>query len=335
MRSAVRRDEPASSGSGGSSCTRFAPAPDATFALDSGLRQGQAIGAMRDPTAEQLACLERFERFAFRISHEVNRRPLLKRAAHVYLRGFGAWWVERCTRSLLHVDGLDHVLPLRPDRGVVLACNHRSFFDLYVVSSVLLRHTRWIERMYFPVRSSYFYERPDGIAVNMAMSALAMYPPILRSPAKRAFNQFAVAALTEFAARRGSVVGVHPEGTRSKTDDPYTLLPAQPGIGEIIRAARPIVLPAFVLGLSNDIVSQVRGNFDGTGEPITMVFGAPLELGELLEAQPRLRTYKRIADRVREAISALGERERQLRIERGFPSKEPRARTVPTTSAAA
>lgn len=290
---------------------------------------------MRDPTAEQLACLDRFERFAFRVSHEVNRRPLLKRAAHLYLRGFGAWWVERCTRSLLHVEGLEHVLALHPDRGVVLACNHRSFFDLYVASSVLLRHAPWIERMYFPVRATYFYERPDGIAVNMAMSALAMYPPILRSPSKRAFNDFAVELLRDCAGQRGSVVGLHPEGTRSKTDDPYTLLPAQPGIGQVIHAARPIVLPAFVLGLTNDFVRQVRSNFDGTGEPITMVFGAPLELGELLDAQPRLRTYKRISDRVRDAISALGERERQLRIERGLPSKAPPAGTEPAASAAA
>ena len=260
---------------------------------------------------------------------------MLKRAAHLYLREFGAWWVERCTRSLLHVEGLDHVLALHPDRGVVLASNHRSFFDLYVVSSVLLRHAPWIERMYFPVRSSYFYERPDGIAVNLAMSALAMYPPILRSPAKRAFNNFAVGALTDVARQRGSVVGLHPEGTRSKTDNPYTLLPAQPGIGEVIHAARPIVLPAFVLGLGNDFVGQVRSNFDGTGEPITIVFGAPLELGDLLDAQPRLRTYKRISDRVRNAITVLGERERQLRIECGFPSKAPPAATEPSASAAA
>ncbi len=278
---------------------------------------------MLSPSIEQMACLDPFERFAFRLSHSVNRHPVLKRAAHAYLRGFGAWWVHRCTRHLLHVEGGDYLRDLHPHTGVALVCNHRSFFDLYVVSSILLRRSSWIERMYFPVRSSYFYERLDGIAVNAAMSALAMYPPILRAPSKRAFNQFSVDVLTELARARGTVVGLHPEGTRNKSDDPYDLLPAQPGIGQIVHAARPVVIPAFVLGLGNDLPRQIRGNFDRSGEPITIVFGKPVELGDLFEAQGRLRTYKRVADRLRDTLLELGRRDRELRRARGWPCKAP------------
>lgn len=278
---------------------------------------------MLSPTHEQMACLEPFERFAFQLSHSVNRRPLLKRAAHAYLRGFGAWWVHLCTRHLLYIDGEEHVRALNPDRGVALVCNHRSFFDLYVVSSILLKRCAWIERMYFPVRSSYFYERIDGIAVNAAMSALAMYPPILRAASKRPFNQFSVDLLAQLARQPGSVVGLHPEGTRCKTDDPYTLLPAQPGVGQIVHAARPVVLPAFVLGLGNDLARQVRGNFDRSGEPITIVFGKPVDLGDLFEAQGRLRTYKRLSDRLCDTIAELGQRDREIRREHGWPVRTP------------
>jgi 1-acyl-sn-glycerol-3-phosphate acyltransferase len=275
------------------------------------------------PTPEQLALLEGFERSAFEICDTVNRVPAFKRAAHAFLKTMGTGWVHHCTKNLRRVYGLEHVRDLNPHRGVMLVSNHRSFFDLYVVTCVLLRETKWIERMYFPVRSNYFYERPDGIVVNALMSALAMFPPVLRKPEKRAFNQFTVDYLAETIEAPGTVVGMHPEGTRGKGADPYTLLPSQPGIGQIVRATRPIVLPVFILGLGNDLYKQVKGNFDGTGEPITVVFGKPLEMQRFFNEAPRLRTYKAIGDYLRDELTKLGAVEREIRKKEGFPSKEP------------
>ncbi len=277
------------------------------------------------PTAEQAALLTGFQRLAFAWCDAWNRNALLKRLGHAFLRSVGARWVYYCTRRLLHVEGAEHLAGLAPDRGVVIAANHRSFFDLYVVASVLLRSTSWVKRMYFPVRSNYWYERPDAILANGLMSAWAMYPPVLRDPKKRAFNQYVVDYLKEAIQQSGTVVGLHPEGTRNKTDDPYTLLPSQPGIGEIIRVAQPVVLPVFVLGLGNDLPRQVRGNFDGRGEPITMVFGRPLDLRAHFEQPPRLRTYVQIASVVRAEIMKLGQQERELRARKGLPSKGPDA----------
>jgi 1-acyl-sn-glycerol-3-phosphate acyltransferase len=274
---------------------------------------------MLRPTADQLALLQGFERTAFRIADTVNRRPALKRAAHAFLASVGRTWVHYCTRNLLHVYGLEHLTSLAPDRGVMLVANHRSFFDLYVVSSVLLRKTSWVEGMYFPVRSDYFYERPDGVLVNAVMSAMAMYPPVLRDPARRAFNEYTVDFLAEALQKPGTVVGFHPEGTRNKGEDPYTLLPAHVGAGQIIYRARPIVLPVFVLGLSNDLLGQMRGNFARTGDPITMVFGKPLDLEGYFAEPAKLRTYKRIADRVHADLTQLGEQERAIRVREGFP----------------
>src|SRR5579859_5352199 len=105
------------------------------------------------PTSEQLALLEGFEKTAFAWCDAWNRNPLLKRAGHAFLRTFGATWVHVCTRNIMHAYGLDNVQSLHPDRGVVIASNHRSFFDLYVFTSVLLRKTNWVERMFFPVRA--------------------------------------------------------------------------------------------------------------------------------------------------------------------------------------
>lgn len=285
--------------------------------------KGDGSAAMIHPDSEQLSALKRFERVAFALCDKVNRQPLLKRAGHFYLKTFGASWVYHCTKNLIHINGIEHVKRLNPNRGVIFVANHRSFFDLYVTSSVLLRHTDWIERMYFPVRSTYFYERPDGVLVNAVMSALAMYPPILRDAnKKRGFNQFAVEALAELCEQRGTIVGIHPEGTRGKHPDPYTLLPTQIGAGNIAYHAKAIVLPVFILGVSNDFVRQVSGNFDGRGAPITVNFGAPLELDALYAQKGRLAVYRNIADEMTRAIKALGEEDKIFRRARGLPSLE-------------
>lgn len=274
------------------------------------------------PTDEQLAGLEGFEKIAFAIGDRVNRSPVGKRMAHAFLREVGARWVDAFTKNLRHVEGLEHVASLAPDRGVMLVGNHRSFFDMYVVASVLLKNTSWIRGMYFPVRADFFYERPAGVVVNTLMSAMAMYPPVLRRPSARAFNDYTVDVLKELSAEPGVVIGMHPEGTRNKTDDPYTLLPAQPGVGQIAHAGRPIVVPLFTVGLSNDFARQIKGNFDGTGAPITLRFGPPVDLERRYAEAPRLRTYKRIADELREVITELGRQDIAYRKAHGLPSLE-------------
>ena len=283
---------------------------------------------MVKPTPEQLALLEGFEKTAFAICDRVNRSPRLKTAAHTFLKTVGASWVYHCTKHLQQVYGLDELRKLDPDRGVMIVANHRSFFDLYVVTSVLLRECRWVEQMYFPVRADYWYERVDGVLANAVMSALAMYPPVLRKPEKRAFNQYTVDYITEVCLRRGTVVGMHPEGTRNKTDDPYTLLPAQPGIGQIVRQSQPIVLPVFILGLGNDLPKQVKGNFDGKGEPITIVFGAPLDMQRFYDQPSRLRTYMNVSHHLRDELGKLGEVERAIRKRAGFPTKSAEKRVA-------
>ena len=103
------------------------------------------------------------ERLIRAIARQVNVRPALKRAAHAYLRTAGANWVHFCTRHLLHVTNAEVLDTLRPDRGVIVASNHRSLADMYVVSSVLLRRCPWITRLYCPVRSEYIDDRCGGL----------------------------------------------------------------------------------------------------------------------------------------------------------------------------
>ncbi len=284
---------------------------------------------MRRPTPDELRLLNLRERLTFEVADRFNRDPRLKRASHAFLRTAGAAWVHHCTKNILHVQGAEHLTSLDPAGGLVIASNHRSFFDMYVIASVLLRRTDFVREMYFPVRSNYFYEGAGGVVVNAVMAGLAMYPPVLRAPDKRAFNRYTMDALTQVATRRGAVVGYHPEGTRNKTPDPYTLLPANPGIGRLTHGARPTVLPAFILGLSNDFPRQVVGNFTGQADPVTIVFGAPMDLAELYAEPAEQRTYVRIAERIKDRIAELGESERTWRAQAGLPDLAPPAETAP------
>lgn len=212
--------------------------------------------------------------------------------------------------------GMDEIAQLEPDRGVLLAANHRSFFDMYMVLTYLHKHATFCERVFFPVRSSFWYDHFTGMAINAACSTMAMYPPIFREAEKRDVTRVGLDFLAEQLQHPGTVVGIHPEGTRGKGPDPYELLPPEQGFGRVVLSARPIVVPIFINGMSSDLLAECRSTFDGTGIPIIMVFGKPMDLSEFAGADPhRLRSQIEVSRRVLGEIQKLSEIERRTRAD--------------------
>jgi 1-acyl-sn-glycerol-3-phosphate acyltransferase len=262
-----------------------------------------------NPTPEELAVLSGMERFAFRVSHRMNqgRWKLFWTWCQKHI---GSRWIQLSTYKLLRVYGLEHIEAISHERPLLLVANHRSFFDMYTVSSVLFRRTSWPKTLYFPVRGRFFYESPLGMLVNMLMGWWSMYPPIFAENEKRLFDKYSVRCLAQLCREgRGHVIGFHPEGTRNRSDDPYSYLRAQPGVGKVIKDSAPQVIPVFIAGLGNRLSRQVAGNWTG-GEQIRIRFGAPLELTALLEKKDHMRTYKEIAEFVMSKIAELGEEDR-------------------------
>ena len=232
-------------------------------------------------------------------------------------RHIGATWIHHFTDRLLHLHGLENLPPLEDKRSIICVCNHRSFFDLYVVTAQLVRRGL-PHRILFPVRSQFFYDSPLGFFVNGVMSFFAMYPPIFRERKRASLNLLSLAELSWLLEEGGMFVGIHPEGTRKKDDDPYTFLPPQPGVGRVIHRARSaVVVPVFVNGLINDLRRQVASNFDGTGREIHVVFGKSLELSDLRQRPASPRLFREISQRCLAEISQLGEQERLFRGKRG------------------
>ena len=269
-----------------------------------------------EPTRAELAVLSPFERLAFRLVRRMNRGAW-KRFWTICQSTLGAGWIHLSTYNIMNVYGLEHVETASRDRPILLVANHRSFFDMYAVSTVLFRRTKWRKQLFFPVRGRFFYQSPLGIFVNLVMGWFSMYPAFFATgenpiPEKRLFDKFSFRMLAQLTrVGPGNIIGFHPEGTRNKSDDPYSFLRAQPGVGKLIMDARPQVIPVFIAGLCNSLPRQIARNWNRE-EVIRIHFGPQVDLTEELKKPDRLRTHKEIADLMMKRIGELAERDQEM-----------------------
>jgi 1-acyl-sn-glycerol-3-phosphate acyltransferase len=266
------------------------------------------------PTTDELSVLSPLERIGFKLTHRMNQGRW-KRFWGFCQRHLGSLWIKICTYNLMTVFGLENVENSSPDKPLLLVANHRSFFDMYVVSSVIFRETKRPIKIYFPVRAKFFYDSPLGWFVNLVMGWWAMYPPFFREDreqTKREFDKYSLRRLVQISSEGyGHLIGFHPEGKRNLNDNPYDLLPAQPGVGAVVLKAQPNVIPVFIAGLGNNLPKQILGNWTG-GEKIRIWFGEETDLSQFKEKSDRLRTHKEIADYLMSKISELAEKDKQL-----------------------
>lgn len=253
-----------------------------------------------DPTE-----LRGFERVAVPICDLINTSGLVKTVVLFFARHFNTTWINAATGRLQDLHGLEIPKGLAPTRGVILISNHRSFFDMYVASAVLYRHARFMRRIYFPVRANTWFTHPLGLLVNLVLSGGAMWPPVFRDDRRFRLNPVGIAQMTHALDQPGAVLGIHPEGTRGKGPDPYEIQPARPGVGHLVKAADPetLILPFFVIGLSNDVVHEVRRNFKPPGRrgpPVRITFGEAVRAGSLDREAGAQEIAEALLDRVRD-----------------------------------
>jgi 1-acyl-sn-glycerol-3-phosphate acyltransferase len=266
------------------------------------------------PTPEQLAPLTRFERAAFRIADVLAAPKLTPLSANWNSVVMGAL-IYSCGSRRFHIHGLENLAPFGKKDSILLVANHRSFFDFFTITALLYWRTNLTKRIFFPVRQNFFYDHPLGPAVNFAMSGMRMFPPVMRDKDKKAFNTYSVARCIEELNRPdvGTVLGIHPEGTRNKGDDPYAFLPAQPGVGRVaLGATRAHVIPVFVLGMGQSIPGEWRMNWLAPDQhPVDVYFGKPIDFSDLRPKANMLTTQKRAADRCLDAIKLLADEQRR------------------------
>lgn len=221
------------------------------------------------------------------------------------------WWTSRiwmrfATWRLWNHSGIEHLKALNadpPPRGILLVSNHRSFFDMFVASTILYWTTGLVRQIYFPVRAKFFYESFTGIVVNWIFAGGAMWPPVFRDSRKAELNPIGLAQMAWVADKPGTLLGIHPEGSRGKGADPHFIQVARPGVGELVKRCHPdmLILPFFIGGLTNDFAYHVGCNIRGEiGDGMRYNFGAPVRAGDFDRNQDAQILADEILDLVRD-----------------------------------
>lgn len=260
--------------------------------------------------------LSRLERFHIRAVRRTFEPGGIDRAVRWLQRNVGARWICFATSRLTNYHHVDRLPALDPEKSYIFVCNHRSFFDMFPLFSELNRRKLLHHRIFFPVRSGFFYDRFLGFLINGAAAFFAMYPPVFRERKQVAMNLVGLEEIVWMLQQGGFALGIHPEGTRNK-GNPYELLPFKAGLGRIVYGAgeRAVVIPVFTNGLETDSFSkQMSGAVRGTGTPIHTLFGDPVPLQDLLSQAASTHVLQQIITRTRDAVLQLAQEERALRF---------------------
>ena len=231
---------------------------------------------MIQPSQDQLQRLHWIERWTFHLSDWCNQRvktPFMYwNAAFMY----ALIWIGLSRR--LTVKGMGNIEHLTPKDAVLIASNHRTFFDFFVITWINFDRTTLSRRIFFPVRSNFFYDNFVGWFINLFMGGCAMFPPVFRDESKKEFNKYSIQRVIYELQQGNATIGFHPEGRRNPNPDPYSFLPAKAGIGHIVsECPNAAVIPVFIIGMTNNYFREVYRNwFQSSSYPITVYYGTPL-----------------------------------------------------------
>jgi 1-acyl-sn-glycerol-3-phosphate acyltransferase len=184
--------------------------------------------------------------------HGVNRalywpvRCLLQSALHVYFR--------------LRRIGRGHI----PDGGVILAANHRSFLDPFIVGACVFRP------VYFVAKKELFDKRWQGWLLNR----LGAFP-VKRGQSDEESMQTALALLA-----RGEAVVIFPEGTRHREGP---LHEPRRGVGRLALESGAPVVPIAITG-----TEKARRGWRIRPVKVSIRCGRPLRYPRMADPSPEL-----------------------------------------------
>jgi len=185
--------------------------------------------------------------------------------------------------------------------GVLLAANHRSFLDHFLLAGACPRPMRFLGKQ----------ELSTGVAgrINMVMGMV---------PVSRGTGDLDALDLVAALLRAGQVVGIFPEGTRSPTGELFRF---RSGMARIAASARCPIVPVGMIGTCQVWPRVARPRLRPVPPGVLHV-----RFGEVVgPPDPNPRSRRQVTARVHEQVAALCEQP----LTRGFapvarPGAEPR-----------
>jgi len=169
--------------------------------------------------------------------------------------------------------------------GLLIVSNHVSFLDPPLIATGFKKAIHYFARKTLfdhPV-SNFLFTRCNAIPVDQSKPELSMLKKVIG------------------LLKDGEKVVIFPEGERSW--DGEMNMEGQPGVGMIVSKSQVPILPVRLFGPDKALA---RGGKKINKHPVTIVFGEPIQPGELIdESLPTRERYKAIASRVMQEIAKL------------------------------
>ncbi|HEX5444555.1 MAG TPA: lysophospholipid acyltransferase family protein [Pirellulales bacterium] len=179
-------------------------------------------------------------------------------------------------------------VPLPPQQGAVIVCNHRSPIDPGFVALACDRPVHWM------VAREYVHHPLVGWGLRILQVI----------PVGRAGIDTAATKLAMRYAQRGDLVGMFPEGRINSTE--RFMLPGRPGAAMVALKARVPVIPCYIEG----------SPFDGTVfsfffmlAKTRLVIGQPIDISEYYERVGDRRVLECLTRRFMREIARLAGRD--------------------------
>ncbi len=190
------------------------------------------------------------------------------------------------------VKGEEHV---PEDGGVILASNHLSFSDSIFLPLVVKR------RVTFLAKADYF--TGDGVK---GRATAAFFKGVGQLPVDRTGGQASEAALTTGlkVLRRGGVLGIYPEGTRSPDGRLYR---GKTGMARMALVGKVPVIPVAMIG--TDVVQPIGRKLPNLGHRVGIVFGEPLDFSRYEGMEDDRYVLRSITDEIMYALMELSGQE--------------------------